>query len=67
MLVDFFFKLREYQLKTSLSELMDLLRALQKGVVFADIEAFYYLARLCLVKDESQYDKFDKALSLIHI
>ncbi|WP_339772839.1 VWA domain-containing protein [uncultured Paraglaciecola sp.] len=63
MLVDFFFKLREHQLKVSLSELMDLLSALQKGVVFADVEAFYYLARLCLVKDESQYDKFDRAFA----
>lgn len=63
MLVDFFFKLREYQVPASLRELLDLLGALEKGVIFADIEAFYYLSRLCLVKDESQYDKFDRAFA----
>ncbi|HAS22637.1 MAG TPA: hypothetical protein DCR51_05750, partial [Idiomarina loihiensis] len=26
-------------------------------------EQFYYLSRLILVKDESQYDKFDRAFS----
>lgn len=63
MLVDFFFKLRDYQLNTSLRELMDLLAALEKQLVFADMQQFYYLARLTLVKDESQYDKFDRAFA----
>lgn len=63
MLVDFFFKLREYQLKVSLRELMDLLASLEQGVVFASLEDFYYLARLTLVKDECDYDKFDRAFA----
>lgn len=63
MLIDFFFTLRKYGLKTSITELLDLLNALQKRVIFADTEAFYQLARLCLVKDETQYDKFDRAFA----
>lgn len=63
MLIDFFFKLREYQVPSSLRELLDLLAALEKGVVFADMQGFYYLSRLTLVKDESQYDKFDRAFA----
>ena len=63
MLVDFFFKLREYQVTSSLRELLDLIKALEQNVIFADVEAFYYLARLTLVKDESQYDKYDRAFA----
>jgi uncharacterized protein with von Willebrand factor type A (vWA) domain len=61
MLIEFFFCLRKHGLKTSITELLDLLAALEQQVVFADIEAFYFLARLTLVKDESQFDRFDRA------
>ena len=63
MLVDFFFTLRKHGLKSSLRELIDLLDALRQQVVFADMEAFYYLARTVLVKDETHYDRFDKAFA----
>ncbi|GGW59502.1 vWA domain-containing protein [Alishewanella tabrizica] len=63
MLVEFFFTLRKYGLKSSITELLDLINALQQHVVFADTEAFYHLSRLILVKDESQYDKFDRAFA----
>lgn len=63
MLVEFFFTLRKYGLKSSITELLDLLNALKQQVVFADSEAFYHLSRLVLVKDESQYDKFDRAFA----
>ncbi len=63
MLIEFFFCLRKHGLKTSITELLDLLNALEQQVVFADIEAFYYLARLTLVKDESQFDRFDRAFA----
>lgn len=63
MLIKFFFTLRKYGLKTSITELLDLLNALQHHVVFADTERFYHLARLVLVKDETQYDKFDRAFA----
>lgn len=63
MLIEFFFTLRKYGLKTSITELLDLLQALQQQCVFADLDAFYQLARLILIKDESQYDKFDRAFA----
>ena len=63
MLVDFFFKLREYQVPASLRELLDLLKAMEKGVIFANIDDFYLLSRAILVKDESQFDKFDRAFA----
>ena len=63
MLVDFFFTLKKYRLNVSLKELLDLIEALEKHVVYADLEAFYFLARTVMVKDESQYDKFDRAFA----
>ncbi|MDN7127243.1 VWA domain-containing protein [Pseudidiomarina sp. 1APP75-27a] len=63
MLIEFFLCLRRHGLQTSITELLDLLKALEQQVVFADVEAFYYLARLTLVKDESQFDRFDRAFA----
>jgi uncharacterized protein len=61
MLVDFFLKLRAYGLPVTLRELLDLLNALDARVVHGSIDQFYHLARLCLVKDETRYDRFDLA------
>ena len=63
MLIQFFYTLRKYQVKTTLRELLDLLSALEKHVVYADIEGFYSLSRTIMVKDETQYDKFDRAFA----
>lgn len=63
MLIDFFFTLRKYRVKTSLRELLDLLNALSKHMVHGDLDGFYYLSRTILVKDENQYDKFDRAFA----
>lgn len=65
MLINFFLTLKKYQVRTTMRELLDLLNALKHEVVFSDVNAFYYLSRTVMVKDELQYDKFD--LSLIHI
>ncbi|MCK7458397.1 vWA domain-containing protein [Idiomarina aminovorans] len=63
MFIDFFQILRRHGLKTSITEWLDLLSAMKANLAFADVEQFYYLSRLILVKDESQYDKFDRAFS----
>ncbi|MGB1297702.1 MAG: vWA domain-containing protein [Psychrobium sp.] len=63
MLIDFFFTLRKYELKVSVRELLDLLQALDKQVIFGDIDKFYQLSRIVMIKDESQYDKFDRAFA----
>ncbi|MDX1524949.1 MAG: VWA domain-containing protein [Pseudidiomarina maritima] len=63
MLIEFFYCLRKHGLSTSITELLDLLAGLERGVIFANVDDFYTLARLVLVKDESQYDKFDQAFA----
>ncbi len=63
MLIDFFFTLKQHQLPVSIKEFMTLLEALQRGVVFADLDEFYYLSRASLVKDETHFDKFDRAFA----
>lgn len=61
MLVDFFLKLRAHGLPVTLRELLDLLGALQARVIHGSLDDFHQLARLCLVKDETHYDRFDRA------
>ena len=63
MLFSFFFTLREAGLKVSLSELLTLLQALSKHVAIFSLDDFYYLARTTLVKDETQFDRFDRAFA----
>ena len=60
MLIPFFFLLRDGGLKTSITELLTLLEALQKGVPGQSVDDFYYLARATLVKDEAHLDRFDR-------
>ena len=60
MLTDFFLKLREGGVPASVKEYLTLMEALQKHVSSGSLDEFYYLSRTCLVKDESNYDKFDR-------
>ena len=64
MLLDFFDGLRKVGLPVSINELLTLLETLEKHVCFASINDFYYLSRTCMVKDETNYDKFDRAFAL---
>ncbi|MFT5636340.1 MAG: hypothetical protein ACI89T_001804 [Cognaticolwellia sp.] len=63
MFIDLFITLRKHKVPVSLRELLDLIALLKKGVVFADVEAFYHLAKIVMVKDEIHYDKFDGAFA----
>ncbi|MBA6291400.1 VWA domain-containing protein [Colwellia sp. MB3u-70] len=63
MFIDLFLTLRKHRVPVSLRELLDLIALLKKGVVFADVEAFYHLAKIVMVKDEIHYDKFDGAFA----
>ncbi len=63
MLIDFFFKLKSHKLPVSIKEFLTLLEALQKGVIGSSIDDFYYLARTTMVKDEANFDKFDRAFA----
>ncbi len=60
MLTKFFFMLRDGGLKPSITELLTLLEAMRSGVAGQSVDDFYYLARSCLVKNESLFDRFDK-------
>jgi uncharacterized protein with von Willebrand factor type A (vWA) domain len=63
MLINFFLTLRKYKLPVTIRELMDLLTALERRLVYANIDDFYLLSRTCMVKDEKDYDKFDRAFA----
>ncbi len=60
MLTDFFFKLKEGNVPVTIKEFLVLLEALQKGVVTSSLDEFYYLARVCLVKNEAHFDRYDR-------
>ena len=60
MLVDFFLQLKQAKVPVTIREYLSLLEALAQQVVWGSVEDFYYLARLCLVKDETNFDKFDR-------
>lgn len=63
MFINLFYTLRTYGVPVTTRELLDLHALLDKGVVFADREQFYELIRLCMVKDEKYFDKFDRAMA----
>ena len=61
MLIDFFLKLRQAKVPVTTKEYLMLVEGMQKGVVGSSIDDFYYFSRTCLVKDEANFDKFDRA------
>ena len=52
MLINLFQTVRSSGVPCTLRELLDLLGALEKQLVYANIDDFYYLSRAILVKDE---------------
>jgi uncharacterized protein len=63
MLIDFFLKLKSHKLPVSIKEYLTLLEAMERKVIEPSIDQFYYLSRTALVKDEANYDKFDRAFA----
>ena len=67
MLIDFFSTLRAAKLPVSVREYLTLLEAIRAGVIDDEsgpsIDKFYFLARTTLVKNETLFDKFDRAFS----
>ena len=64
MFISLFNTLRSTGVPCSLRELLDLIAAMEKNLVFADMDKFYFIARAILVKDEKHYDKFDRAVDI---
>ena len=61
MLIDFFLHLKASKLPVSTKEFLVLLEALQEHVVEHSLDDFYVLSRATLIKDETHFDKFDRA------
>ena len=60
MLAGFFLKLKDAKLPVSIKEYLMLMEGMREHVISPSIDEFYYLARMTLVKDESNFDKFDR-------
>ena len=60
MLVEFFFMLRQGDVPVSITEYLTFLGALEARLAGMSCDNFYYLSRACLVKDERNYDRFDR-------
>jgi uncharacterized protein len=63
MLIDFFLHMRQAKLPVSIKEYLLLLEAMKQGVIGTSVDEFYWLSRASLVKDERNFDKFDKAFA----
>jgi len=61
VLSGFFVTLKDHNIPVSIKEWLTLLEAMQKKVISPSIDEFYYLSRTTLVKDEQNFDKFDRA------
>ena len=65
MFTRFFAELRTAKVPVSFREYLDFLAGLDAGLALYDTEAFYFLARTSLVKDERQVDRFDRVFGRV--
>ncbi len=63
MFIPFFLELKAAKVPVSLREYLTLLEGTSSGLADFDVEAFYYLARTSLVKDERYIDRFDQVFA----
>ena len=63
MLIDFFLGLKQAGLPVSVKEYLMLCEAMQKGLAYGSVDEFYYLSRASLIKDETNFDRFDRAFA----
>lgn len=63
MFIPFFLKLRQAKVPVTLREFLSLLEGMEEGIADYDVEAFYYLARTTLIKDERFIDRFDQVFA----
>lgn len=64
MLLDFFYHLRSHKLPVSVKEYLTLLEALLQPLMTPTLDDFYHLSRLVLVKDETLFDRYDRAFAM---
>jgi len=63
MFLPFFDQLRRHKVPVSMREFLAFLDGMAAGLATYDVDAFYYLARTAMVKDERNIDKFDQAFA----
>ncbi len=63
MFLPFFLALRAEGVPVSLREYLAFLEGLQAGLVTYDVDGFYQLGRVAMVKDERHLDRYDRAFS----
>ena len=63
MFLPFFDELRRTGVPVTLREYLGFLGALDAGLATYDVDAFYYLARTIMVKNEAHLDRFDRAFA----
>ena len=63
MFLPFFDALRRAGIPVTMREYLGFLGALDAGLATYDVDAFYYLARTIMVKNEAHLDRFDRAFS----
>ncbi len=63
MFITFLGELRAAGLPVSITEYLTLLEATEADLAGKRVEDFYFLARTCLVKDETRVDKFDRVFA----
>ena len=59
----FFTDLRAAKIPVSTREYLTLLEALKKGAIEQEVDSFYAVSRAALVKDERNFDRFDKVFA----
>jgi uncharacterized protein with von Willebrand factor type A (vWA) domain len=65
MFITFFHDLRRAGVPVSLREYLSLMEAIDADLAAKRVEDFYYLARMALVKDERNLDKFDQVFASV--
>jgi uncharacterized protein with von Willebrand factor type A (vWA) domain len=63
MFIPFFEALRKNGVPVSVREFLAFLEGIKAGLATYDLNAFYYLARVSMVKDERNIDQFDRAFA----
>ena len=61
MFLNFFESLRKHGINVTLGEWLDLMNALDSGLIGGSLSRFYYGAKMILVKSETDFDKYDEA------
>ncbi|MEY9168031.1 hypothetical protein ABIE78_006150 [Sinorhizobium fredii] len=60
MFIPFFLELKAEKVPVTLREFLSLIEGMETGIAAFDVEAFYFLARTALIKDERYIDRFDR-------